>query len=38
MGSAERVLGIRQASVSLYLKENPRNHFKNRYVFKLIIG
>lgn len=38
VGSAARVLGVRQASISLYLKENRRNPFKNRYIFKLIIG
>jgi predicted transcriptional regulator len=38
VGSAARVLGVRQASISLYLKENRRNPFKNRYIFKLILG
>lgn len=36
ISSAARALGLRQASISLYLKENRKKPFKGRYLFKLI--
>ena len=35
--SAARALGVHPDSISLYLKENPKNPFKGRYVFRLFI-
>ena len=34
--AAARALGYRQASISLYLKENRTNPFKGMYLFKLV--
>lgn len=36
IGAAARALGYRQASISLYLKENRTNPFKGMYMFKLV--
>lgn len=36
IGAAARDLGIRQASISLYLKENRNKPFKGIYLFKLL--
>jgi len=36
IGAAARALGYRQASISLYLKENRTNPFKGVYLFKLV--
>ena len=36
IGSAARALGYRQASISLYLKENRAKPFKGLYLFKLV--
>ena len=36
IGAATRTLGYRQASISLYLKENRTNPFKGTYLFKLV--
>jgi NUMOD1 domain len=36
IGSAARVLGLHQASISLYLKERREKPFKDTYLFKLI--
>ena len=36
IGAAARALGYRQASISLYLKENRTNPFKGMYLFKLV--
>lgn len=35
---AARSLGLRQASVSLYLKESRKKPFKGRYIFKVIFN
>jgi hypothetical protein len=35
--AAGKSLGIRQASISLYLKENRKKPFKGKYFFKLIV-
>jgi hypothetical protein len=37
ISSAARGLGYRQASISLYLKENRAKPFKGLYLFKLVI-
>jgi len=37
LSSVAKALGLRQASISLYLKENCKKPFKNRYIFKLIL-
>ena len=36
ISKAARDLGLFQASISLYIKENRTNPFKGRYIFKLI--
>jgi hypothetical protein len=36
IGSAARVLGYHQASISLYIKENRIKPFKGKYLFKLV--
>ena len=36
ISAAARVLGYRQPSVSLYLKENRSKPFKGKYLFKLV--
>ncbi len=36
IGAAARALGYRQASISLYLKENRTNPFKGTHLFKLV--
>ena len=36
IGTAARALGYRQASISLYLKENRTNPFKGTHLFKLV--
>lgn len=36
ISSAARALGFRQASLSLYLKENRVKPFKGKYLFKLV--
>lgn len=38
IGSAARVLGLHQGSISLYLKEGRKKPFKGRYIFKLIVN
>lgn len=38
IGSAARALGLYQGSISLYLKEERKNPFKGKYIFKLIIN
>ena len=34
--AAARALGYRQASISLYLKDNRTKPFKGKYLFKLV--
>ena len=34
--AATRALGYRQASISLYLKDNRTKPFKGKYLFKLV--
>ena len=36
IGAAARALGYRQASLSLYIKENRTKPFKAKYLFKLV--
>jgi len=36
IGAAARALGYRQASISLYLKENRTNPYKGTHYFKLV--
>ena len=36
IGTAARLLGYRQPSVSLYIKENRTKPFKGKYLFKLV--
>ena len=36
IGGAARTLGYRQASLSLYLKENRTKPFKGKYLFKFV--
>jgi len=36
ISSAARELGYRQASISLYIKENRIKPFKGKYLFKLV--
>lgn len=36
IGAAARALGYRQASISLYIKENRIKPFKGIYLFKLV--
>ena len=36
ISAAARALGIRQPSISLYIKQNRSKPFKGKYIFKLL--
>jgi len=38
IGSAARALGLHQASISLYIKEERSKPFKGKYLFKLVVS